>query len=319
MRGLEHNVTHAQEGVPRVRRQLRQERPAVTVSCFTLVFNHVFACHEIQLFAQTQGICLDELKKWHFLRNIYILWFRVDLWAPPPPPNPSRPWKTMFRSSNIVFLCIVDGRPKKKQTMHPRSYLWFILSAALSLGVIPPGFSIHLVPPPAAGTPPAPLAAAAAAPPAAVSTAVVAVVCFNRFFRLIRRWSESRGRRRGEGSPHARSMASGASVFYTITILSPYISLLKVPPPPAPTTYCFSLDVQKVYGTEWRSGLWKKVWEIGIRGNIRRMTKNMTECARGAVMLDGEISKYICWYFRRSCTGMYTYHPIYSRYTSMTW
>ena len=59
------------------------------------------------------------------------------------------------------------------------------------------------------------------------------------------------------------------------------------------TTYCFFLDVQKVYDTVWRNGLWKKLWEIGIRGNMWRMVERMTECARIAVMLDGEISSNV--------------------------
>ena len=57
------------------------------------------------------------------------------------------------------------------------------------------------------------------------------------------------------------------------------------------TTYCFFLDVQKPYDTVWRNGLWKKLWEIGIRGKVWRMMK-MTECASSAVKLDGEVSKY---------------------------
>ncbi|MEP2874451.1 MAG: reverse transcriptase domain-containing protein [Hyphomicrobiales bacterium] len=56
------------------------------------------------------------------------------------------------------------------------------------------------------------------------------------------------------------------------------------------TTY---IPVQKAYDTVWRNGLWKKLWEIGIRGKMWRMMKKMTECARSAVMLDGEISKYV--------------------------
>ena len=36
--------------------------------------------------------------------------------------------------------------------------------------------------------------------------------------------------------------------------------------------------------------MWKKLWEVAIRGNMWRMMTKMTECARGAVMLDGEIS-----------------------------
>ena len=54
------------------------------------------------------------------------------------------------------------------------------------------------------------------------------------------------------------------------------------------TTYCFFLDVQKAYDTVWSNGLWKKLWETGIRGKMWRMMKKMTECARSAVMLDGE-------------------------------
>ena len=59
------------------------------------------------------------------------------------------------------------------------------------------------------------------------------------------------------------------------------------------TTYRFFLDVQKAYDTVWRSGLWENMWEIEIRGKMLRMTKTLTECARSAVMLDGEISKYV--------------------------
>ena len=35
------------------------------------------------------------------------------------------------------------------------------------------------------------------------------------------------------------------------------------------------------------------MWEIGIRGYMWRMTKNMTERARSAMMLDGEITKRV--------------------------
>ena len=39
--------------------------------------------------------------------------------------------------------------------------------------------------------------------------------------------------------------------------------------------------------------MWKKLWEIGIRGKMWEMIKRMTKCARSAVMLDGETSKYV--------------------------
>ena len=55
------------------------------------------------------------------------------------------------------------------------------------------------------------------------------------------------------------------------------------------TTHCLFLDVQKTYDTVWRNGFWKNFLEIGTRGKMWRMMKKMTECARSAVMLDGEI------------------------------
>ena len=58
-------------------------------------------------------------------------------------------------------------------------------------------------------------------------------------------------------------------------------------------TYCFFLDVQKAYYAVWRNGLWENMWEIGSRGKMWRMMKKVAECATSAVMLDGEISKYV--------------------------
>ena len=37
------------------------------------------------------------------------------------------------------------------------------------------------------------------------------------------------------------------------------------------TTCCFFLHVQKAYDTVWRTGLWEKLWGIGIRGMVRRI------------------------------------------------
>ena len=59
------------------------------------------------------------------------------------------------------------------------------------------------------------------------------------------------------------------------------------------TTYRFFLDVQKAHDTVWRNGLCEKLWETGIRGKMRGTMKKMTECGRSAVMLDGEISKFV--------------------------
>ena len=43
----------------------------------------------------------------------------------------------------------------------------------------------------------------------------------------------------------------------------------------------------------WRNARWKKLWEIEIRGKMWGMMKRMTEGARSAVMLDGEISNHV--------------------------
>ena len=45
--------------------------------------------------------------------------------------------------------------------------------------------------------------------------------------------------------------------------------------------------------TLWRNGLWNRLWEAGIGGKMWRMVKKMTECAKSAMMLDGEISKSV--------------------------
>ena len=58
--------------------------------------------------------------------------------------------------------------------------------------------------------------------------------------------------------------------------------------------YCLFLDVRKAYDAVWRNGLGKNMWEIGIRGKMWRMMKNMTECTRRAVMLDGKYPNMLC-------------------------
>ncbi|CAB1117831.1 unnamed protein product [Ectocarpus sp. CCAP 1310/34] len=57
-------------------------------------------------------------------------------------------------------------------------------------------------------------------------------------------------------------------------------------------TYCFFLDVKKAYDTVWTNGLWKQLSKYGIKGEMWRVLKKMTECTRSAVMLDGELSKF---------------------------
>ena len=55
-------------------------------------------------------------------------------------------------------------------------------------------------------------------------------------------------------------------------------------------TYAFFLDVQKVYDTVWRDGLWLKLWDMGVKGRMWRVIKKMYEASRSAVFLEGEKS-----------------------------
>ena len=56
-------------------------------------------------------------------------------------------------------------------------------------------------------------------------------------------------------------------------------------------TYAFFLDVQKAYDMVWRNGLWVKMWELGVRGIMWRVIKEMYRVSRSAVLLDDECSE----------------------------
>ena len=61
----------------------------------------------------------------------------------------------------------------------------------------------------------------------------------------------------------------------------------------------------------------KKVVGNGIRGKMRRMEENIAECARSAVMLDGEMSKYYADIYQGLAQGC-TLSPNFSKYILMT-
>ena len=40
-------------------------------------------------------------------------------------------------------------------------------------------------------------------------------------------------------------------------------------------TYCAFIDVKKAYDRVWRDGLWKRLWESGVRGKMWRVVRGM--------------------------------------------
>ena len=55
-------------------------------------------------------------------------------------------------------------------------------------------------------------------------------------------------------------------------------------------TYAFFLQVQKAYDTVWRDGLWLKLWDLGVKGRMWCVSKEMYAVSRSAVLLEGEKS-----------------------------
>ena len=55
-----------------------------------------------------------------------------------------------------------------------------------------------------------------------------------------------------------------------------------------------SLDVHKrAYDTVWCDGLWVKRWDMGVKGRMWRVIRNMYEASRSAILLEGEKSAAI--------------------------
>ena len=54
--------------------------------------------------------------------------------------------------------------------------------------------------------------------------------------------------------------------------------------------FSFFLDIQKAYDSVWHNGLWLKLWNMGVKGKMRRVIKTMYSSSRSAVLLKGEKS-----------------------------
>jgi hypothetical protein len=50
---------------------------------------------------------------------------------------------------------------------------------------------------------------------------------------------------------------------------------------------CF-VDVQKAYDTVWQAGLWKRLWDVGVRGKAWRLLQEWYRGSTSSVLVDGE-------------------------------
>ena len=41
------------------------------------------------------------------------------------------------------------------------------------------------------------------------------------------------------------------------------------------STFCCFIDIKKAFDTVWRDGLWKRLWDIGIRGKMWRVLRGI--------------------------------------------
>ena len=53
-------------------------------------------------------------------------------------------------------------------------------------------------------------------------------------------------------------------------------------------TFCAFIDVRKAYDRVWRDGLWKRLWDAGVRGKMWRVLRRMYEKVNSCVLVDGE-------------------------------
>ena len=51
---------------------------------------------------------------------------------------------------------------------------------------------------------------------------------------------------------------------------------------------CAFIDVRKAYDRVWRDGLWKRLWDAGVRGKMWRVLRAMYKETKSCVMVDGK-------------------------------
>ena len=57
-------------------------------------------------------------------------------------------------------------------------------------------------------------------------------------------------------------------------------------------TYACFIDVKKAYDTVWQNGLWKRLWDIGIKGKTWRIIREWYQGMQSCVLLDGDATRY---------------------------
>ncbi|MFN9380495.1 MAG: RNA-directed DNA polymerase [Bacteroidota bacterium] len=69
------------------------------------------------------------------------------------------------------------------------------------------------------------------------------------------------------------------------------------------STYAAFIDVKKAYDTVWRQGLWKRLWDEGVRGKMWRVVKSMYSTVQSAVLIGDEKTEWFELYtgVRQGC------------------
>jgi len=57
-------------------------------------------------------------------------------------------------------------------------------------------------------------------------------------------------------------------------------------------THCCFLDIRKAYDTLWRDGLWKRLIEVGLRGKMWRVLKNLCEVVESSVLVGAQRTEW---------------------------
>ena len=57
------------------------------------------------------------------------------------------------------------------------------------------------------------------------------------------------------------------------------------------TTYCFFIDFKKAFDTVWHKGLWRRLWDEGVRGKCWRLLRSLYAQLEASVLVDGERSR----------------------------